>query len=354
MQNSYGGIFSGDGWGCQFGWSGDTTGPVFELAGCIQCNVGNFSIQLNGSYPTQSLIEIQSADISSSGNTLHDITGDCGAGSTANWCQFGVTVNGPDANNDFHAFNYVRLLGYSICGFNLNGSQSYSHTFNGSQAIGLYQGGTGQYGVCSQAGGFSTPSGYAASFTWNGGGMGNTVYDFFIQGITVAPIHVDNPDDEGAGGFLKSTGGAAVYVKGGRIYDGTGSLTIDFAGQNLVLDGTYLAPNSAYGGTNLLTMRYNPQQIGGSPAGAFLLQGVTLSTINFLPSQLFPTGVNNVIFQNAQWTDATGNATGLVQQTPYTTGTVTTFTGSTDVQGAGTAADFRSRYVGERDTGWWA
>lgn len=322
----------------QLEWNGNNSTPLLQLLGNIQTEVSNFNVTAVATM--LEAIEIQDKSTSptatSSDMDIHDIQ-IYGEGMTTR----GILVSdaGTDANNDFHKFSKVRINGYSESGIKLIGGQSYSHQFYDCQFIGT-QGGTGQYGVWSALD--TASSTFSSSFRWRGGGIGASLWDFKIDGVTVDPIHIEDIDDETAsgvssGGLLYTRSYNTVYINGGRwTYNGnqTTATMIDAVAQSVSISNLW----AQSGGNPGAHIAVNFNGTMGQYPGLLTLDGLHTSQAkgpNMTIAGLLPSVSPAAFINAATWQDGTTGANGHFYPSTYTTGTVTC-NGTTTLVGAGT------------------
>lgn len=297
----------GAGWASCLQAVGSSMRSLILMKGSYSGHIRNLHLVAVPQHPIDTFIEMTQGNPAGPGHTsqanlLEDVWLDASRGGVTD----SVVVDGEDANNDFHTFVRVLVQGFTDAAFKLVGSQSYSHRFQDCRISGYYTAnGTshwGKYGVkaISSSADSGKGSGGAASFSWSGGSVGTSEYDFYINGYSDFPYDISGFDDESAGGELLYAVGTPSFVvlRNGRFARTNADSQTDFIhADGISLAVSDLTANSfrAGGDPADMTIYY---KTSGNPNGQpeLTIADSQVVTTRKTPSTFFTSGQNPITF----------------------------------------------------------
>lgn len=185
--------------GCtKFVWAGNSSSPMWLLKDCTQCEMADFQIIANSSFPLLYGIQMENSGSGTrqvaSLDRLININMEGGAG----YITTGVFMGGgTDGNNDQQYLESVVIRNYLHSAYTINHSQIYDVVFN---HCGFAADGFGSYGVENLSG----------NFHWIGYGTGggNQISDFYIGGVNGGTDTIESGRLEGSPALLTTAGPA--------------------------------------------------------------------------------------------------------------------------------------------------
>ncbi len=165
--------------GTQFRWLGQSTGSMFVLRGCSECELDSFSIVSEA--PMSAGVFCDTSPLATSTrNTFRRLYIDGSLGGL-NYGFVNAAITGGDVGNDLMSYYECTVIGYRVAGWAFTHPSSRGNSLNNCRVFGLNNGSVGFAAAAFSIA--NAPAGTGGTFNAYGcSGGGNTIADFYLYG----------------------------------------------------------------------------------------------------------------------------------------------------------------------------